>query len=136
MCRTLILTAALFVPGSARAADDALAGELKAKAPAVVAHLKAKGFTNVGVLKFLVRQGEEEPRDDAGDLNRALANKLQVALCLALKPDDTFGIIHDPSSVVVKEQMTRANHRSKDADGRKAFFERKFGLVWSGDKVE
>jgi hypothetical protein len=135
MRRFLITTAIVLLPAPARAADDALAAALKAKAPAVVAHLKAKGFTNVGVLKFLVRQGEEEARDNAGDLNRSLANKLQVALCLALKPDDTFGIIHDPSAVVVKEQMTRANHRSKDDDGRKAFFERKYGLVWSGDKV-
>jgi hypothetical protein len=125
---------ALLAAAPAARAADPIEAALKAKAPALVEALKQKGFKNVGVLKFLARQGDGPARDDVGDLNRSLANKTQIALCLALKPDDTFGIIHDPSGVVVAEKMTRANHLTPE--GRQAFFERKFGLVWSGDKVE
>lgn len=128
------VAAALLAPATRAADAEPLEAALKGKAPSVVAHLKKKGYGNVGVLKFLVRQGDGPARDDVGDLNRTLANKTQVALCLALKPDDTFGVLNDPSEVVVQEKMTRANHLTED--GRKAFFERKFGLVWSGDKVE
>lgn len=94
--------------------------------------LKKKGHTNVGVLKFLVKQDDGKLSDDAGDLNLTLANKLETALVLA-NLDEKFGIIDRASEAVVKEKLTAANHRSDD--GRKAFFTRQYELGWSRDKV-
>jgi hypothetical protein len=95
--------------------------------------LKEKGYTNIGVLKFLVKQGTDgKLTDDAGDLNLTLANKLETALVLA-NTDEKFGIIDRASEAVVKEKLTTANHRSDD--GRKAFFTRQYELGWSRDKV-
>lgn len=129
----LVLAAALFAPGAARAADP-LAEALQGKAPAVIEAAKKKGFRNLGVLKFLVRHGADgPPKDDIGDLNLSLANKAEVALILA-NTDETFGIIDKASEFVVREKMTSANHLT--ADGRKAFFTRKYELAWSRDKVE
>ncbi|MDB5311705.1 MAG: hypothetical protein JWO38_5907 [Gemmataceae bacterium] len=123
---------ALIVP-AARADGDPLAAGLQDKAPAVLAHLKKKGFANVGVLKFVVRHGDGPARDDAGDLNLSLANKTEVALILA-NTDERFGIIDKASEFVDREKMTSANHLT--AAGRKAFFARKYDLAWSRDKVE
>lgn len=124
---------AMAVPLGARADVETLATGLQEKAPAVLDHLKKKGFKNVGVLKFLVRKGDGTPQDDVGDLNLSLANKLEVALILA-NTDERFGIIDKASEFVDREKITSANHRTMD--GRKAFFGRKYELAWSRDKVE
>jgi hypothetical protein len=130
---TAAVVAALLAPAAARADADPIAAALKEKAPAVIDHLKRKGFKNVGVLKFLVRDKDGQLRDDVGDLNLSLANKTEVALILA-NTDDRFGIIDKASEFVVRERMARANHRTPE--GRRAFFERKFDLAWSKEKVE
>ena len=129
----LMLLAALVGPG--RAADEpAFAAALQKQAGPMIELLKKKGCTNVGVLKFLVRQGKDAPlQDDAGDINQSLANQTQRALILG-NADPEFGIIEQPSAFVVKNAMTDANHRTED--GRKAFFAKKFELAWSRDKVE
>src|SRR4029078_8175869 len=95
--------------------------------------LKKKGFTNVGVVKFLVRHGDAEPSDDVGDLNLTLANKLEVALILA-NTDDKFGVIDKASEQIVREKLQAANHRTEE--GRKAFFIRKYKLARIRDRVQ
>ncbi len=129
----VLLLAALVGPG--RAADEpAFSAALQKQAGPMIELLKKKGCTNVGVLKFLVRQGKDAPlQDDAGDINQSLANQTQRALILG-NADSEFGIIEQPSAFVVKNSMTDANHRTED--GRKAFFAKKFELAWSRDKVE
>ena len=131
---TLAVAAVLAGSATADARPDlpSLAAGLQSQAPAVLAHVKKKGFTNVGVLKFLVRRGDNPP-SDAGDLTLSLANKTEVALILA-NTDESFGIIDKASEFVDREKMTAANHLT--ADGRKAFFTRRFELAWSRDKVE
>ncbi len=125
----LIALAVLSPVARADALDDALAE----KAKGVLDAVRKKGFTNVGVLKFLVRQGDGQPSDNVGDLNLTLANKVEVALILA-NTDDKFGIIDKASEAVVREKLFTANHRTPE--GRKAFFVRKYELAWSRDKVE
>jgi hypothetical protein len=122
----------LAVP-SARAAGDPLDEALLDRAGAILSDLKKKGFTNVGVVKFLVRHGNQEPSDDVGDLNLTLANKLEVALILA-NTDDKFGVIDKASEQVVREKVLGTNHLKEE--GRKAFFARKYELAWSRDKVD
>ena len=123
---------ALLLPAAVRAEADPLVSGLQQKAPSILAHAKKKGYTNLGVLKFLVRKGTEPPRDDVGDLNLTLANKTEVALILA-NSDERFGIIDKASEFVAREKLTSANHLNPD--GRKAFFTRKYELAWSRDKV-
>jgi hypothetical protein len=133
MFRTLTALAALTIASPAlRAAGDPLDEQMFSKAKAILSTLKAKGFKNVGVLKFMVQRGDGQLQDSVGDLNQTLANKLEVALVLA-NEDDKFGII-EKASEAVRGKLPPANHRSED--GRKAFFGRKYELGWSADKVE
>jgi hypothetical protein len=117
----------------ARAAGDPLDEALLERAPKILGELKKRGFTNIGVVKFLVRHGEMDASDDVGDLNLTLANKLEVALILA-NDDDKFGVIDKASEQVVREKLLGANHLSEP--GRQAFFVRKYELAWSRDKVD
>ena len=133
MFRSLSLAAVLLAVPALRA-EDPLAAKIQEQAPAVIDTLKQKGFTNVGVLKFLVKRGDSGPaRDDVGDINLSLANKTEVALILA-NTDEKFGIIDKASEFVAREKMTSANHLTDE--GRRAFFTRKYDLAWSKDKVE
>jgi len=130
----LVFTIGAAVSGSARADEPAFAASLQKQAGPMIEQLKKKGCTNVGVLRFLVRQGKDSTlQDDAGDINQSLANQTQRALILA-NADPEFGIIEQPSAFVVKNAMADANHRTPE--GRKAFFAKKFELAWSRDKVE
>ncbi|HEV3439913.1 MAG TPA: hypothetical protein VG122_21275 [Gemmata sp.] len=133
MFRTFAAVAVLAMAAPAvRAAADPLDEALFGKAKTILESLKAKGFKNVGVVKFLVQRADGPPQDDVGDLNQTLANKLEVALILA-NTDDKFGIIEKPSEAV-RGKLPPTNHLNED--GRKAFFGRKYDLSWSADKVE
>jgi hypothetical protein len=114
------------------AAADPLDTALFDSARGVLAAARAKGFKNVGVVKFLVQRSDGPLDDDVGDLNQSLANKLEVALVLA-NTDEKFGVI-EHASEAVRGKLPPANHRSED--GRKAFFVRKYEIGWSADKVE
>jgi len=135
----LILTLAvgLLLATTAKADDakaDPLAAALTEKARTVVDALKAKGYGNVGVLKFLIQMKDGPPRDDVGEMNLALANRLRVALILALNPEaDKFLVLDRVNETVVEAQLTTANH--KDAAGRKAFFVRKYEPSWGTTPV-
>jgi hypothetical protein len=133
MLRYIAPLALLALSTSTIRAADQLDEKFIEKAKSVLETVKKKGFTNVGVLKFLVRQGDGPERDNAGDLNLTLANKMQVALVLA-NNDPKFGIIDKPSEAVVREKLLLANHRTEE--GRKAFFVRKYELAWSRDMVD
>jgi hypothetical protein len=109
--------AVLLSCGSARAAT--LDEELKAQASKIVEHLKEQKVEAVGVLKFLVSVGKGKLSDNVGPLNRGLANRLEVALVLAL-PDDSLRIITRASDAVVESGNRRATHRT--ARGRREFF--------------
>jgi hypothetical protein len=106
----------------ARAADDPppLDLALRDNAPKIVEKLRAEKYNNVGVLKFLVDNGSGKPRDNVGPLNTSLADRLEVALVLALK-DDSLGIIANASKGVKESANLRATHLT--AKGRKELFE-------------
>jgi hypothetical protein len=88
---------------------------LQEQAKTILQHLRAKKYKNVGVLKFLVQKGDDKPSDNAGPLNRVMADRLEIALILA-NPDDQLGIIHQASAVVAKHGGC-ANHLT--AGGRR-----------------
>src|SRR5467141_1148920 len=92
----LLAAALLAAPAAAPASSDELDAKLRAAAPAVLKYVKAKKYENVGVLKFLVDRGDGKPTDNAGALNLGLADRLEVALILAL-PNDDLGVIYRAS---------------------------------------
>src|SRR5579872_3113268 len=97
------LAALLATVGAARAADaipPRYDQAVRAEAPHILAALKAKGYKNVGVLKFLVRNEGGKLRDDFGPINRTLADRMEIALLLALKKEDDIGILFRASDVV------------------------------------
>jgi hypothetical protein len=113
-------------------AADSLPKALQAKGKQTVQDLKKLGYTNVGVLKFLVRQGDGPARDNVGDLNLSLAHRFEKALILAVE-DPNFAILSNPSQAIVEMKLRAANHL--DESGRKAFFRRKFKIDYTGDEV-
>src|SRR4051794_6131606 len=70
------------------------------QAPKILAALKAKGYKNIGVLKFLVRNEGGPLRDNFGPINRTLPDRLEIALLLALDPDGDMGILYRASDAV------------------------------------
>jgi hypothetical protein len=131
---------AIWIPGvvaaavalSAPAADapkpapENIDAALQRVAPAVVRELEARGYKNVGVLKFRVADSDGVLRDNVGPLNRTLADRLEVALTLNLNDDDKkadkdkLGIIAGASDAIAKSGSKSAHHAT--AKGRKELF--------------
>jgi hypothetical protein len=121
--------ALLLAPPAARAETGTLDGELRRSAGEIHKYLRSQGYHNVGVLKFRVKRGNEEARDNVGLLNQNLANRLEVALVLT-SPDESVGIIRNASAGAAK-LGARASHLT--ADGRSQLLGGVYEPVW-GDK--
>jgi len=130
--KTLTLVALVLFAGALRAADElpTLDQALRANAEKIVKQLKEEKYKNVGVLKFTVRSGDGPARDNVGPLNTSLADRLEVALVLALD-DDSLGIISNASKGVAESGNERATHLT--AKGRKELFaikDKYFSVPW------
>lgn len=111
-------------------------GAIRAASKDILKELRVRGYKNVGVLKFLVADGDGALPDDkrtmrsnVGPLNRTLADRLEVALALLLDDDDKLGIISRASDAAAD------NPRSDfwTETGRKALFAirpDKFSVPW------
>jgi hypothetical protein len=109
--------------GSVRAEEKAVQTydqAVRERAPKILEDLKAKGYKNVGVLKFLARNEGSAWRDNLGPINRTLADRLELALLVSLKPADGMGILFRASDVIPATGNPRATHRSEE--GRAEFF--------------
>jgi hypothetical protein len=109
------------------AAPENIDAALQRVAPAIVKELDARGYKNVGVLKFRVADSDGVLRDNVGPLNRTLADRLEVALTLNL-PDndkkedkDKLGIIAGASDAIARSGSKSANHATEK--GRAKLFE-------------
>jgi hypothetical protein len=116
--------ATLVVAGDAARAEEKglpnFDAAVREQAPKVLAALKAKGYKSIGVLKFLARAEGGAWRDNLGPVNRTLADRLEIALLVSLKPQDGMGIIFRASDAVAASGNARATHRNED--GRAEFF--------------
>lgn len=135
---------ALLSASSARAADDKFAHDplivaIGEKAPEVVKYLDKMNLTNVGVLKFLVQRPGEKLSDNAGELNRNMADYMEVALVQAA-PERVMGqterlrIIKKASEKIAKQNNPEFTHKTED--GRKLFFDLTYDLFWGREKVK
>jgi hypothetical protein len=135
----LALALAAGAAAPAAAAPPNLDQALEANAPRILKFLRqASGGQpcNVGVLKFLVQKGDGPASDNAGSLNLSIADRLEVALILALKEDDedSIRILHNASAAVA-----RANNpgNPRTEAGRRAFFRPIYTPAWgTEDKVD
>src|SRR5262249_13488448 len=126
----------LLTGGVTKAADSAVAPNLdvalRDQGPKLLAELKARGYKNVGVLKFLVGNEDGKLRDNFGPLNRSLADRVELALLLAIQKGDDFGVIFRASEAVKASGNERATHLTKE--GRAEFFgfdPSPFALPWN-----
>jgi hypothetical protein len=118
------------VPASATA-SDALEKGLLEHAPAVLKTLKEKGYANVGVLKFRVKNGDAPATDRAGSLNLRLADKLELALILKNDIRAPIGVVRRASAVA--GTIPGASHLT--SDGRQLLFRDGYPLAWGDTKV-
>ena len=125
----LLLAGLQFSLTPARAAD--LEKQLVKHAPEVLKYIQDKGYKNVGVLKFRVKKGNDPISDHVGPLNTDLADQLEMALVLAIRPPQALGIIHKASQIAAK--TPGANHLT--AEGRQKFFDAKYPLAWGHEQV-
>jgi len=132
MRRFLLLTGlALLAVAPARADEPRdLDAALKVQAGKILDYARKHNAKNITVLKFLVRTGDGPFDSNAGPLNNGLADRLSVALVLAL-PNDDIGVIRNAEEVLAK---SNANHLDKD--GRAACFDAKgFLLAWGDPEI-
>ncbi len=97
----------------------------------LVRELKKRGYSNVGVLKFLVSADGKEPSDSVGTLNMRLAKQLELALILKNEPKEPLGIIKNASAVA--HRTRGASHRTKA--GIAKLFSAKYPLSWGNTEV-
>lgn len=124
---TLVL--ALLAPP--RASADDLEHVLLREAPKIIRHLQAKGYENVGVLKFRVKKGPAPITDAAGTINLNVARQLEVALVLANDVKKPVGLIADASAQATT--IKGASHLTKE--GRALLLGARYPLAWGGREV-
>ena len=105
--------------------------QLLQHAPVVLRYCQAKGYKNVGVLKFRVKKGRSAVTDNVGALNLDVANQLELALVLANRVQQPLGIIRNASAVAAT--IRGANHLV--AEGRPPLFSRRYLLAWGSEEV-
>lgn len=126
----LTLALMALVPPVSAAELPTLEAALRDKAEEILKLARERGAKSIGVLKFLVRVGDQPESDNVGTLNLALANRLTVALILACK-DEEIGIVSNANEVLANRS---ANHL--DAEGRiRCFRARGFSLAWGDPEI-
>jgi len=127
---------ALLAPSAARA--DNLDVKLSDHMSEIVKHVKAKGYKNVGVLRFRAQKGGEGERFDIGPINGNLADRLENLLVMnAASKDDprkpAFGIIHEAGTAAGKQKLGGWYTKTDD---RKKLFSVDYPLAWGNSKVK
>ena len=113
----------LLAGGTARAEGKTLPSyeeAVRQQTPKILEKLHTAGYKNVGVLKFVARNEGGAWRDNLGPINRTLADRLEIALLLSLKPQDDMGILFRASDAIGASGNMRATHRTEE--GRAEFF--------------
>src|SRR5437773_367110 len=100
---SLALAALAAWPAAAAEPSRDLDIALKEQASKILDYARAHSTknNNIAVLKFLVRSGDAPFSDNVGPLNMGLANRLTVALILAL-PNEDIGVIANANEALEK----------------------------------
>src|SRR5262245_15617379 len=132
MRRFLLMTAITLlaaVPVRAGEPRD-LDAALKEQAKKILDYAREHNAKNIGVLKFLVRTGDGPFSGNAGPLNNGLADRLSVALVIAL-PNDEIGIIGNTEAV-----LSTSKHNHLDETGRAGILRAPgYVLAWGNPEI-
>jgi hypothetical protein len=86
---------------AARADTDEFDAALHKQAPKLLEYVQKKNCRNIAMLKFLARKGDGPLTDNIGPLNMSVAERVEVAITLAL-PNDEIGIVRNASETIAK----------------------------------
>lgn len=111
---------------------DHIDDELIKRAPELVKALQAKGYKNVGVLKFMVKAGKESANANIGPMNLVMAQRVENALIHGLDTDHPLGVIKNATQVAA---AANPKFTTQSEAGRKALFKSTYPLAWGTDKV-
>jgi hypothetical protein len=129
------LAAVTGLPRPARAdnIDEALLEE----AASLLEELQAPKYKyqNVGVLKFRVKKGDQEPGFDAGLLNANMATRLENALILANDVKKPLGIVRVGNAAARRLAPLGPDASYLKPEARKELFAGEYPLAWGGRKV-
>ena len=131
----IVLCAVVLWMGYARPARaDHIDKEFFKQGLQIMNHLKAQGYKNVGVLKFLVKKGNNPPTFTAGKLNYVMATRLENVLIMKQdQPENLIGITRGASAVAVSKDK---NATYLTLEGREKLFKHKYPLAWGDDNVQ
>jgi hypothetical protein len=116
-------------PTHAGPIDDALLR----RAPQLFRDLKAKGYKNVGILKFRVEKGGKAATFHAGPLNNNMTLRLEEALIRANDETNPIGITHNASDTAAE---TDGQLSYLTAEGRQKLLTLSYPLAWGSEKVK
>ena len=125
------LALAAFIGNPLIVRAESIERELYRRAPDMIKTLKDKGYKNVGVLRFLVKKGDEKPTTLAGTLNLDMANRVAIALILQNNAEPPLGILRDANAGAAK--IPGASHLTKE--GREKLFAARYPLAWGSAQV-
>jgi hypothetical protein len=129
--RLVAAALAAFALGAAETPLEPIDRALSRQGPALMKYVRARGYKNVGVLKFRVRRGADPMDWSAGPIDTGLATRLELALVLAEDLGHPVGVVRDATAVAAA--LPEANHLT--AEGRKALFTGRYPLAWGGESV-
>jgi len=97
------------------------------EAPKILKELNARGYKNVGVLKFQVKVNTRKATMHSARLNQQMATRLENALILANKPSSPVGVTRNASTAA---QAKSRSATFLDQKGRAQLFNFSYPLAW------
>ena len=121
------------MPGLARA--DKLDQKLNAQMPEIVKDLAARGYKNVGVLRFRAQKGNRPESFSLGPVNGATAARLEALLVMHVgdSKGPRFGVIRDASAAAA---AAKVGAWATDRAEQKKLFDVVYPLAWGETKVK
>jgi hypothetical protein len=119
----------LLSPAQAGPIDDAML----ARAPKLFRELKAKGYQNVGILKFRVEKGGRPATFHAGPLNNNMALRLEECLIRVNDENKPIGVTHGASAIAA-EADGKLSYLTPE--GRKKLLTLSYPLAWGSERVK
>jgi hypothetical protein len=130
VCATMATSLLLALPSTSQA--DHVDDELIKNAEALVKALQEKGYKNVGVIKFMVKRGNDALSPNVGAINMNMATRVENALLYGMDAAKPLGVIRDATQVAATADPKMS---VKTAAGRSALFKHSYPLAWGKDKV-
>ncbi len=131
----MALAGLLLVSRTTRA--DHIDQELSKRIPDLVKDLQAKGYNNIGVLRFQLQKGKQAPTYSAGQINGNLSTRLENLLIMHNDKEKPLGIIRGAASVAADKAPTTKGYLDKGNEKlRQTLFTYDYPLAWGDSRVK